>query len=356
MFRLSREAQMKVDAAHILYFQGEEVDVETLVEWTPDLNEYLAYIPERFHAAIADCSLARDVNLYAAFTTWCKETIDKAYAAYEVPAEGETQFAKLDESAQVIFDGTLHDGIIEKVTRKGNDIKLHVGGTRGFNAYSYVELTFEGVSFEEGELGYYYIYDELIWTNERYGFRVLSDNPYKEWTIYFEQARAKYVYDPAVKDEAENFETVADYVAALNAALRYVVKVNHVLIDVDLTDIQESEEGWFAAGHFIGKDVAAVAATIFTHDYENPHAHFSEPVSLEDIYDFALSDDLELRVRAYNTLYEQGAEFAEVANLILQDSVVTEDNELILGVIASHFARLGYLDKDNQRKYGAYED
>lgn len=351
MFRLSKDAQMLVDAAHVLYFPGEEVDVATLVEWTPDLNAYLAYIPEKFHAAIADCSLARNGKLYAEFTAWCDVVIEEVHAPYEVPAVWDAQFAKLDESARVIFEGTLHDGVIEKVTRTGNDITLHVGGTRGFNAYSYVELTFEGVSIEEGELGYYYIYDELVWTGERYGFRVLSDNPYKEWTIAFEQATAKYVYDPAVKDEAASFATVADYVAALNPELRYVVKVEHVLLDVELADIHETDAGWFAVGHFIGKSVESVAAAIFTHDYENPHAYFSEPVPLEDISAFALSDDLELRVRAYNTLYEQGADFAEAANRILRDSVVTEDNELILGVIAGHFDTLGYLDEDNKQKY-----
>lgn len=356
MFRLSKENQLKVDGAHVLYFPGEEVDEKTLVEWTPDLNEYLAYIPEQYHAAIADCSLALNKKMYASFTAWCTDVIEKAYAQYEVPIEWEAQFAKLDASARVIFEGTLHDAVIEKVTRAGDKITLHVGGTGGFNAYSYVELTFEGVSFEEGELGYYYIYDELIWTGERYGFRVLSDNPYKQWTIQFEQAKAQYVYDPAVKDEAKSYKSVADYVAALNPDLRYIVKVNHQLIDVELAEIQESVEGWYAAGHYIGNDVEAVAAAIFTYDYENPHAHFSEPVPLEDIYDFALSNDLTLRVRAYNTLYAQGAEFAQVANRILRDSVVSEDNEMILSVIAGHFASLGYLDAENQRKFGVDED
>lgn len=351
MFRLSKARQLEVDAAHVLYFPDEEVDPEVLVEWTPDLNEYLAVIPEVYHEAIQDQSLVRNKELFEQFIAWCKNTIEQVYADYEVPSEWEGQFAKLNESARVIFEGTLHDAVIEKVTRSGLNITLHVNGTRGFNAYSYVELTFENVSFEEGTLGYYYIYDELIWTGERYGFRVLSDNPYKEWTIAFEQARAKYVYDPAVKDEAESFETIADYVAALNPKLRYVVKVGHQLIDVNLIDFDFTVDGLFAKGHFIGNSVEAVAGGIYTYDYENPHAHFSEPVPLNDIYDFALSDDLELRVRAYNTLYEHGADFAEVANRILRDTVINEDNELILGVIAGHFAKLGYLDEDNKKKY-----
>jgi len=207
------------------------------------------------------------------------------------------------------------------------------------------------VKTEKGEFGYYYIYDELVKTEQGFAYRLLSDNPYKEWTIEFDNARAKYVYNPVIKEQAEQFATVQDYVAALNTNFQYAMKVDNELIDFKLDQLYCTDEGCFVGNRLIGTTVEELADVIYTYEYENPHAHFSEPVPLEDLYMFALSDDLTLRVRAYNTLYEQGEEAAQVANAILRDSQLTEDNELILSVIAGHFHSMGQLDTDNQKKY-----
>lgn len=349
MFRLSKERQMQIDAAYRLYFPGEDVEQSLLVEWTPDLDEYVTYIPVHFHKAIANRTLVTNKELYKQFTEWCQEIIDQQHE--EGPSNWESIVTKLHNSAQVIFNGTLHDAIIVKLKRRDSNITLYLDGTAGFNAYSFVELTFENVRTEKGDIGYYYIYDELVNTEYGFGYRLLSDNPYKEWTIEFENAHAKYVYNPVIKDNAEQFETVQHYVAALNPDFHYAVKVDNELIDCELGELICTDEGCLFKEMNIGKTVAEIANSIYTFEYENPHAHFSEPVLLEDLYSYALSNDLTLRVRAYNTLYEQGEEASQVANEILRDSVLTEDNEMILSVIAGHFHSMGLLDDDNQKKY-----
>ena len=53
---------------------------------------------------------------------------------------------------------------------------------------------------------------------------------------------------------------------------------------------------------------------IYTDVYEDPYAHFNEPMPIEEIEQAALSDDLELQVRAWNTLYANPIELADMIN------------------------------------------
>ena len=51
----------------------------------------------------------------------------------------------------------------------------------------------------------------------------------------------------------------------------------------------------------------------------------------------ALSDDLELQVRAWNTMYANPKELADIINHVLLKMEITEENEMMLSVYASHF-------------------
>lgn len=90
---------------------------------------------------------------------------------------------------------------------------------------------------------------------------------------------------------------------------------------------------------------------IYTDVYEDPYAHLNEPVPKDELELAALSDNLELQVRAWNTLYANPNELADIINQVLQKIEITEKNEIILGVYAIHFYRNGILTDKVIEKY-----
>jgi hypothetical protein len=60
-------------------------------------------------------------------------------------------------------------------------------------------------------------------------------------------------------------------------------------------------------------------------------------VPLENLEVAALSDDLELQVRAWNTMYANPIELADTINRVLLKFEITEENEMMVIVYASHF-------------------
>ncbi len=76
---------------------------------------------------------------------------------------------------------------------------------------------------------------------------------------------------------------------------------------------------------------------IYTDVYEDPYAHFNEPVPLEEIEAAAMSDELELQVRAWNTMYSSPEELADIINRVLSKMELTEENEMMLSVYTNHF-------------------
>ena len=95
---------------------------------------------------------------------------------------------------------------------------------------------------------------------------------------------------------------------------------------------------------------------IYTDIYEDPYAHFNEPVPIEELEAAALNDDLELQVRAWNTLYANPKELAVIINHVLWKMEITEENEMMLSVYTSHFYKEEILTEAVIEKFRALID
>ena len=77
---------------------------------------------------------------------------------------------------------------------------------------------------------------------------------------------------------------------------------------------------------------------------------------IEELEAAALSDDLELQVRAWNTLYANPKELADIINHVLWKMEITEENEMMLSVYTSHFYKEEILTEAVIEKFRALID
>jgi hypothetical protein len=79
-------------------------------------------------------------------------------------------------------------------------------------------------------------------------------------------------------------------------------------------------------------------------------------VPLENLEVAALSDDLELQVRAWNTMYANPIELADTINRVLLKFEITEENEMMVIVYASQFYKKKILTEAVKEKYRTFID
>jgi hypothetical protein len=180
---------------------------------------------------------------------------------------------------------------------------------------------------------------------------------------------AQYYYRPIAYTrlrEEENVEetSIAEYIAQLNPDHHYWLITPHITCPIKvLSENIELENGNIVFGqnewmvtiedrrftyqlneynpiHFIYTDV-----------YEDPYEAFNEPVPKEQIEAAVSGDDLELQVRAWNTMYANPKELAEIINRVLSRLTITEENEMMISACISHFYKEGILTEAMIEKY-----
>ena len=178
-----------------------------------------------------------------------------------------------------------------------------------------------------------------------------------------------YYYRPkaytTLRDEDKIEETsLAEYVAQLNPDHRYWLITPNVTCAIqELSENIILENGNVEFGQnewaitvddksFTYKvDENNPIQFIYTDVYEDPYEHFKEPVPKEEIEAAALSHDLELQVRAWNTMYANPTELADIINRVLRIIEITEENEMMLSIYASHFYKKEVLTDAVIEKY-----
>lgn len=346
MFNLSLEAQNKLDTAYMFYFPDEAPDEEYVKAFLGDLKYMLEDIPSKFHPAILDGTFLENQSVYQEYLAWCEQIImqyqdegEQAYRNRQLVVE------KLSESGADVFRKTLHDGEILHIERVDDNVKLLFDMSSGFTSQAIIELTFLE-AIESGELNRYYIYDELIETEEGFGLRVISGAPNVEWTIFFKDVTAINLFRPKAYAEREQGITWNQFEAELNSALRYYIVQQNEIVEIQLTKLEQRGNEIYVGDILLGNTAKQAIKRIYCDTYEEPYAHFSEMVPVEELEEAALSDDPVLRVRAFNTMFEQGATVASIVNRVLRVIEVEEHDKMLIETIASHFYKLGQLDED----------
>lgn len=352
MFFLTRERQELFNAAHTYPFE-EEFDTEFEEHLYEHLAEYIDVLPQKFQTGIIEHTLFSNDALMEEFEEWCKMTIEqftiKSNAIYE---KRKAIVERFDPSAQIVFSQSFHDGKILNAEQQGNNFTLLLDMSGGFTVESIVQLVFHDVR-TEGNLEGYYVYDELISTEDGFAFRVLSSfgSPYVEWTIIFKDVTASYLYRPAIYIEPGEISTWHDYVTSLNPDDKYYIVKNNRFVEIDLASLSQMAKGIFTGGELLGHTFEEARERIYCATYEDPYAHFSEPIPV-DVLRFAMFDvDQKIRVRAFNTIFALGEEVANIVNDVLRKVDINTDENMYFDIIASHFDQLGCLEDDVKRKW-----
>jgi hypothetical protein len=352
MFFLTRERQEVFDAANAYPFE-EEIDGEFEKLLYENLVQYIDVLPQKFQSQIIERALLRNDTSMDEFKEWCKETIEqfitKSNAIYE---KRDSIVERFHPSAQNLFLQSFHDGEIINAGQQENEFTLLLDMRSGFTVESIVQLVFHDAR-TKGELEGNYVYDELIEIEEGFGLRVLSSfgSPYSEWTIYFKEVTANYLYRPAVYIEPGEIATWDEYVSELNPDNKYYILKDMGFVEIDLASLSQTENGIFAGRVSLGDTFKEARERIYCGSHEDPYAHFSELIPTDELI-FAMFDpDQNLRVRAFNTIFAQGEEVAYIVNMALRKANASPDGDMYFDILASHFDQLGCLENDVKLKW-----
>ncbi|MEK4425543.1 DUF4085 family protein [Solibacillus sp. FSL K6-1523] len=352
MFFLTSKRQEEFDAAFTYPFE-EEPDAEFEDILYEQLTRLMVVLPQKFLPGIIERTLFRNVILMEEFEEWCNVTVEEfTTKGNAIHDKRKAIVERFNPSAQTIFLQSLHDGEILNAEQHGNNFKLLLDMSGGFTVESIVQLVFHDTQ-TEGKLEGYYVYDELIENEGGFALRVLSSfgSPYAQWTIFFKDVTAKYLYRPAIYTEPGEVTTWDAYVMALNENDKYYIVKDMDFEEINLAHLSQTDKGIFAGGELLGDTFEEAIERIYCATYEDPYAHFSEPIPTNELL-FALFDiDQNIRVRAFNTIFALGEDVAYIVNDALRKAEVNADENIYFDIIASHFNQLGCLEDDVKLKW-----
>ena len=340
-------------------------------------EELLQILPSRFIPYVENGSLNLPTLpkfVREDYLQWIHEA-SKEFERILDAAHSQTEKAVtyLSNAVQDVFEESLHDSTIDRIEREGNSLHLYINTDGGFASKALIHLIFENVlsevSDEPIEVGQWIVYYELQRTIEGFAFRVLFECPDVEWTITMKNLDAEFYYRPALYTLLNNEDKLeetsfGDYVAQLNPAHRFWLNTPHVtcpiqsfsetiLLDNGKLEFTNNEMVVTVGNERFTYDLGEINPIqfIYTDVNEDPYAHLSEPMAVEEIETAALGSDLEQQVRAFNTMYANPHELVDVINRVMAKMEITEENEMLASVYANYFFENGILVEEVIEKY-----
>jgi hypothetical protein len=360
--------------------EGEDLTARLNEELAEAKDQLLPVLPCRFLPYLQDGTLnqptlPKDVRMD--YLKWvndgCKEFEKALDAAYE---NTKNAFAYLPAAVQDVFEESLHDSTIARIEREKDTLHLYVDTDGGFSSKALIHFTFKGVSSEETyvpiQVGQWFIYDELQKTDDGFAFRVLFEAPECQWTITMKELDAEYFYRPKdytrLRDEEKLQDTsLEEYIEGLNPEHRYWFitpdAVYHIQSFSGKIDIENGSISFTEHETVVITDKDRYVyplneynpiAMIYTDKYEDPYAELSEPLPIEEIEAAVLSDDLDLQVRAWNTMYTNLYQLTDTINHVLKKLMITEQNEMIVSIYVKQFYQEGILTEEVIGQYHAF--
>ncbi|WP_066307596.1 DUF4085 family protein [Bacillus sp. FJAT-29814] len=357
--------------------EGEDLIGRLKVELEEVKQELVQVVPSWFipyveNGTLNQPTLPKDVR--EDYLQWMNESSKEFEQVLDAAFEHTQQALPfLSPAVQDVFMESLHDATIERMVRDEDTLHLYVNTDGGFSTKSLIHFSFEGVTSEETdtpiEIGQWLIYDELQKTDDGFAFRVLFECPDAEWTITAKHIDAEYFYRPKLytrlRDE-EKLEgtSLAEYAAMLNPEYRYwFITPDVECVITSLTENIAIENGSIELGQteFVvtfGNNRYSYPLSqfnpiqfVYTDVYEDPYAHFNEPVPEDELEAAALGDNLELQARAWNTMYANSRELKDIINRVLGKIEITDENEMMISVMVSHFYTEGILTEAMVNKF-----
>lgn len=359
--------------------EGENLYERLREELAEVRDEFIQIVPERFIPYIENGTINQPTLPKAVreeYVRWVEEK-NKEFEQILERAHANTRRAVsfLSKACQEVFLDSLHDAKLVRIAREGNNVHLYLNTEGGFTEKAFVHLHFSRVVFEECDpalqVGQFLIYHELQKTAHGFAFRALLDVPDSEWTIVARLIDARYFYRPALYTKLWNEENLEDmpfeeFLKQLNRDQRYWLITPDGIFPVELVSggiklangsvqledqelvLTVGEKRWqynlekYHPAHFIYTDI-----------YEDPYEQFNEPLPIEDLEAACFSDNRELQVRAWNTMYANPQQCKDMINAILArlESTDDDDTKVALEVFVTHFYEQGILTAENIHKF-----
>ncbi|KOP72422.1 hypothetical protein AMS59_15945 [Lysinibacillus sp. FJAT-14745] len=352
---------------------AKENDFDLYKEKKQELDELrdslMNYLPLRFQPYVLDGTLnTPEVSKHVRedFLRWRNEQ-EQLFenildAAFE---EKQKTLAYMKPMEREVFEQSLHDAKIVSIRRNTTQVELTFDMAGGFTAKSIISLTFNNVISEVGqvELEQFYIYDELRKTANGIALRVIFDCPEVEWTIEAEELDAEFYYrSKTYNDFAENgnFSAYIQTLQLENGLIFITPQLKKQVVGLqqqapflifENSYLYENEHGVFVDSIRVADKLDDCIHFLHTETYEDPYAHFSEPVPVQDLEEAALGTDLELKVRAWNTMYANPVQLAEKINDILMQMNPGQEDDMMQRVFIRHFNKEGILTTKLQAKF-----
>ena len=374
-------------ADFIRSFEEEGEDVHTYL--SDDLKQkkglLLKLLPKEFHSFIEDGSinqpyLPKDVGIR--LSAWLKgkqeeyeKVLEQARAHFDSICDQIPEgFVKLQENG-------LHDASILYIARIDDTIRLTLDGAGSFNAAAFIVLTFNKVDEDYSDFplqeGQYWLYEEVDVHRSGAIFRVLLDRPMTQWSVVARDVTMEHYYKanslPFWQEKEIIIGTSAEEIAEAKERLQVTLPQEYVellaeqnggylthdliatagaMVDVGrLFSIAElvrnGEFVWISqnvALRFskdsepivVYKSVGQIAENFkqflercVSTEYVDEFAIYSVPLMDEELEPALLGEDLELMVRAWNTMYERPKDFVPLIEKGLLFLLVQKDENLL---------------------------
>jgi hypothetical protein len=357
--------------------EGEDLTTRLKEELAEVKEQLLHVLPSRFLPYLQDGTLNQPslpIAVRMDYLKWvndgCKKFEKALDAAYE---NTKNALAFLPATVLDVFEESLHDSTIARIEREQDVLHLYVDTDGGFSSKALIHFTFKGVSSEETvvpiQVGQWFIYDELQKTDDGFAFRVLFEAPESQWTITMKEMDAEYFFRPMdytrLRDEEKLQDTsLEEYMEGLNPEHRYwfitpddVYRIQSFSGKIDIENGSISFNDYETVvitekdRYVYPLNVYNPINFIYTDKYEDPYAQLSEPLPSEEIEAAILSDDLELQVRAWNTMYTNPHELADIINRVLKKLTITEENEMMVSIYVNQFYQEEILSEEVIEQY-----
>ncbi len=344
---------------------GEDVHIYLCNRLEQMKGRLLTVLPKEFHSFIEDGTINQPY-LPKEVRERLLMCINEMEQKYELVLEKahmhfESIRDQVPENFVKLREARLHDARILHIARKDDTIRLTLDGSGSFNDADCIVLTFKEVKEEHSELplevGQHWLYEEVDVHEVGAVFRVLVDCPMTQWMVVAENVIIEPYYKaksvPVWQGEESILGASAEELSRVEDRLQVKLptaysellteqnggRLSHSLIataetmvdvgplfDADKL-VRDGEFVWIGqnvAFKFnensepvvVYKSIGQIAENFeqfmeccVSIEYIDEYAIFSVPLEDEELESALLGENLELMVRAWNTMYERPEDY-----------------------------------------------
>lgn len=393
---------------------GEDVHIYLRDRLRQEKGRLLKVLPKEFHPFIEDGSINQPYlpkGVRERLLIYLHEMEKKYREVFEQAHDHfESIYDQIPENFVKLKEARLHDSQILHIARKDDEIRLTLDSSGSFNNASCIVLTFQKVREEHSELpledGQYWLYEEVDVHEEGAIFRVLVDCPMTQWMVVAEDVRIEFYYKADSLPVWKNDESVlgasvaelseieerlqVEFPVAYRALLAEqnggrlthdLIAIAGTVVDVGPlmgTDklVRTGELVWLShnvALQFheetepvvVHKNIGQLAENFgqflercLSATYTDEYAIFSIPLADDELEPALLGEDLELMVRAWNTMNEHPENYVPLIEKGILFLLNQEDSNLYSmgSTNAFIFDNKGVLTAAFKEKLKEYED